>query len=158
MLILVIRQFREYIEPDTLHLQAIATSGDATAPTKGSLKESESPNTSTPASRAASGVTALHPATAALLGLGGPRRQQQDVILSENLDDLESDINEEDENTNEEKGKEGFKHSKEKRFSSDVLKELPITPGALTNNLGIPIVVVATKVSRINISVVEHYL
>ncbi|KAM7542039.1 hypothetical protein Aperf_G00000001455 [Anoplocephala perfoliata] len=136
----LICQFREYIEPDTLHLHAIATNGDETTPSKGLPKEPESLTTSTPAPKASPVGPALHPATAALLGLSSLRRQQ-DVIPSENLDDLDSA---EDENANEDE-KESLKASKEKRSSSDVLKELPITPGALTNNLGIPIIVVVTK-------------
>ncbi|KAM3186338.1 hypothetical protein ACTXT7_004512 [Hymenolepis weldensis] len=137
----VIRQFRLYVEPDTLHLHSVATNGGAMTPVKGSSKPSDSMATSTPAQLAASSTSGLHPATAALLGLGGPR-QQKDVLPGDQ-------INEDDSNDDEDGAINGAtvngKSAKERRNPSDVLKELPITPGALTKNLGIPLIVVVNK-------------
>lgn len=113
-------------------------------PVKSSSKASDSMATSTPAQLAASSTSGLHPATAALLGLGGPR-QQKDVIPGDQ-------INEDDSNDDEDGALSGAtvngKSAKERMNPSDVLKELPITPGALTKNLGIPLIVVVNKVGR----------
>ncbi|VDL58309.1 unnamed protein product [Hymenolepis diminuta] len=140
----VIRQFRLYVEPDTLHLHSVATNGGAVTPVKSSSKASDSMATSTPAQPAASSTSGLHPATAALLGLGGPR-QQKDIIPGDQ-------INEDDSNDDEDEAINGAtvngKSAKERMNPSDVLKELPITPGALTKNLGIPLIVVVNKVGR----------
>lgn len=72
----------------------------------------------------------LHPATAALLGLNSPARPTvpEFTIATEFGDAIDR------EETDEQK-----------------ITELPITPGALTNNLGIPLVVVVTKTDNMEV-------
>lgn len=136
---LVVRYFRNYVEPDALNRNSIVPTTEPVTPIKGtSSAPTDSVTTSTPSQAAAtSSAAALHPATAALLGLGGPKQQK---VVTDDQADEENVNNEENEAENE-------KFLREKRNPADVLKELPITPGALTNNLGIPIIVVVNKVS-----------
>ncbi|VDN96303.1 unnamed protein product [Rodentolepis nana] len=131
----LIRQFQHYVETDALHLHSAATNGSPMTPVRGSSKSSGAMATSTPTQSGASS-SGLHPATAALLGLGGPK-QQEDSVSDDAIDgDKNAAVNSVALNG---------KISKQIRNPSDVLKELPITPGALTNNLGIPMIVVVNK-------------
>nr|CDS30336.1 expressed protein [Hymenolepis microstoma] len=131
----LIRQFRHYVEPDTLHLHSVATNSDARTPVKGSSKPPDSLATSTPAQSTVPSA-GLHPATAALLGLGGAK-QHEDSVSDDPFDD--------DKDGGENSPTLNGMTTKQSRNPSDVLKELPITPGALTKNLGIPLIVVVNK-------------
>ena len=150
----VIRHFREYIDPDSLHLRPvnISDSNGGAAPTSTGPGDG-APSNSDQASRLIPVTTNegshLHPATAALLGLRATRQQYQSpssAILNEAEEESENPDASDVEALSEEQGKKKREKGNAKS-ASDVLKELPITPGALDKNLGIPIAVVVTKVS-----------
>ncbi|VDM21215.1 unnamed protein product [Hydatigera taeniaeformis] len=140
----LVRHFREYIEPDSILLHSASGNSGGTDTADG-VGESAAPvaQVSRPAAVAATGGNPLHPATAALLRLSGLQQQQQNQSVLQ--DDAEEEGDEDD--VDEGEGGEGemSKPKRSKKTVSDVLKELPITPGALINNLGIPLVVVVTK-------------
>nr|CDS21951.1 Dynein intermediate chain [Echinococcus granulosus] len=144
----LVRHFREYIEPDSILLHTMSSSSGGTGVVTGA-GDAPSPvvPVSRPAAVAATGGNPLHPATAALLKLSGLSQQQQNQSV------LQDEVEEGDEdNVDELEGEEGEKSKmkRSKKTVSDVLKELPITPGALINNLGIPLVVVVTKTDVMN--------
>lgn len=143
----VVRHFREYIEPDSMLLHA-ARSSSGGADTVNGAGDAPAPvaQVSRPAAVAATGGNPLHPATAALLRLSGLQQQQQSQSALQDEVDEEGDEDNVDELGDEGEEGEKLKTKRSKKTVSDVLKELPITPGALVNNLGIPLVVVVTKV------------
>lgn len=72
--------------------------------------------------------SSLHPATAALLGLSSPPAKSAEPVATEP--------------TNE---------------ANTLVAELPLTPGALDKNLGIPLIVIVTKVNlNFNASLVSN--
>ncbi|VDD82625.1 unnamed protein product [Mesocestoides corti] len=121
----LVRHFRGYVEPDSLNLHTT------------SAGETAVPKTDAPVLAQTSGSAvvghSLHPATAALLGLNAQRVQQSSVPMDHETEEAE------DGGQNEEEA------MMKKKAATSALAELPITPGALVNNLGIPIVVVVTK-------------
>ncbi|KAL5105327.1 Cytoplasmic dynein 1 light intermediate chain 2 [Taenia crassiceps] len=142
----LVRHFREYIEPDSILLHAARRSSSSAGVVNGA-GDAPSPvaQVSRPAAIAATGGNPLHPATAALLRLSGLQQQRQQNQPVQ--DEVEEEA---DEDNADELGGEGGEGEKSrtkmsKKTVSDVLRELPITPGALINNLGIPLVVVVTK-------------
>ncbi|KAL5962566.1 Cytoplasmic dynein 1 light intermediate chain 2 [Taenia solium] len=142
----LVRHFREYIEPDSILLHATsASSGGADTVNGAGAAPAPVAQVSRPAAVAATGGNPLHPATAALLRLSGLQQQQQNQSVLQDEMEEEGDEDNVDEVGGE--GEEGEKPRtrRSKKTVSDVLKELPITPGALINNLGIPLVVVVTK-------------
>ncbi len=123
----VIRQFGEYVDPDTLLRNSGAVEGSGAASAVKSAGSTAAPRpAATPA--AASG-TALHPATAALLGLSA-----KPTAPTPNFSEEEAAAMAEAE------------AETRPPSSATVVPQLSIAPGALVSNLGIPLVVVVTKV------------
>lgn len=102
---------------------SIANSGGTSDSIEGSTKPNSNIRT-TPGS-------SLHPATAALLGLSS--KLPPGAKLAEP-------------GSNEANDESAMVSGDKKTVACKVAKELPITPGALVNNLGIPLAVVVTKV------------
>ncbi|VEL17618.1 unnamed protein product [Protopolystoma xenopodis] len=133
----VVRHFREYIEPDSILLPHRPTSNASIAATISSPQPPPNASTS-PTSGLSAGLTSsrrptnpLHPATALLLNASAKYTNGMDKsVVSINESPLLS--------------------PPPSSAAISVLSkvELPLTKGALINNLGIPLMVVVTKITN----------